>query len=162
MRRKPLLPLLPASLLIIWLLLNDSLSGGQIILGVLLAVLITWAIRPLRPLPAWPHRLGTAISLICHVVYDIIRSNIAVSAIILGTSKRQPHIGFLKIPLDMRDPHGLAMLSIIVSSTPGTVWAGYTQDDGVLTLHVLDLQDEATWIRTIKQRYERPLMEIFE
>ncbi len=53
------------------------------------------------------------------------------------------------------------MLSIIVTGTPGTVWAGLDPATNVLTLHVLDLQDEAAWVRTINHRYERPLMEIF-
>ncbi|WP_296642670.1 Na+/H+ antiporter subunit E [Thiobacillus sp. 65-1402] len=162
MKRKPLLPLLPIVLVAMWLLLNDSLSAGQIVLGILLALLVAFAIAPLRPLPAWPHRLHLAIGLIFHVLHDIIRSNLAVGSIILGASRRQPRVGFMKIPLDMRDPHGLAMLTIIVTATPGTVWAGHDADSNVLTLHVLDLQDEAAWVRTIKQRYERPLMEIFE
>ena len=29
-------------------------------------------------------------------------------------------------------------------------------------IHVLDLIDERVWIDTIKNRYERPLLEIFE
>ena len=29
-------------------------------------------------------------------------------------------------------------------------------------IHVLDLVDESEWIRTIKDRYERRLLEIFE
>jgi multicomponent K+:H+ antiporter subunit E len=28
-------------------------------------------------------------------------------------------------------------------------------------MHILDLVDEETWLRTIKHRYERRLMEIF-
>jgi len=30
-----------------------------------------------------------------------------------------------------------------------------------LTIHVLDLVDETEWVRTIKGRYERLLLEIF-
>ncbi|MBA3996508.1 MAG: Na+/H+ antiporter subunit E [Candidatus Accumulibacter sp.] len=162
MKRKPLLPLLPVALLAMWLLLNDSFSAGQVVLGLLLVALVILAAASLRPLPAWPRRLHRAIGLIVNVTLDIIRSNLAVGSIILGTSRRQPRIGFMKIPLDMRDPHGLAMLTIIVTATPGTVWSGHDVENNVLTLHVLDLQDEAVWVRTIKQRYERPLMEIFE
>ncbi len=51
---------------------------------------------------------------------------------------------------------------MIVTATPGTVWAGLTAAEDELTLHVLDLEDEAGLIRTIKQRYEEPLMRIFE
>jgi len=50
----------------------------------------------------------------------------------------------------------------VITATPGTVWAGLSTDGRYLTIHVLDLQDEETWIRTIKDRYERRLMEIFE
>lgn len=162
MKRRPLIPVLPVFLLAIWLLLNDSASPGHIVLGIVFALLTTTAIVKLRPLPAWPHRLHVALGLIGHVLVDIVRSNVAVGRIVLGASRRQPMIGFMKIPLDMRDPHGLAMLAVIITGTPGTVWAGHDPESNVLTLHVLDLHDEAAWTRTIKHRYERPLMEIFE
>ncbi|MFP5418229.1 MAG: Na+/H+ antiporter subunit E [Gammaproteobacteria bacterium] len=162
MKRRPRFPVLPAFLLAMWLLLNDSMSSGHIALGLVFALLISAAIVKLRPLPAWPRRLQVAIALVARVLVDIVRSNLAVGRIILGASRRQPTIGFMKIPLDMRDPHGLAMLAVIITGTPGTVWAGHDPESNVLTLHVLDLQDEAAWTRTIKHRYERPLMEIFE
>jgi multicomponent K+:H+ antiporter subunit E len=97
------------------------------------------------------------------VFVDIVRSNVSVARIIFGlTHGRQITSGFVDIPLDMRDPHGLAVLAAIVTSTPGTVWANLSIDGTTLTLHVLDLKDEAAWITTIKQRYERLLMEIFD
>ncbi|MBE0615521.1 MAG: Na+/H+ antiporter subunit E [Burkholderiales bacterium] len=162
MKRPPVVPLLPVVLLIVWLLLNDSLSLGHVLLGVAFALFVSAAVRRLRPLPALPHRIHVAIGLCWRVFLDIVRSNIGVGRVILGAAQRQPTIGFLKIPLDLRDPHGLAMLSIIVTGTPGTVWSGHDPTTNVLTLHVLDLQDEDAWIHTIKDRYERPLMEIFE
>ena len=162
MKNKPRIPLLPLCLVAMWLLLNDSLAPGQILLGIVLALFITVSVRALRPLPASPRKLHLAIGLGWHVLVDIVRSNLAVGKIILGASRRQPNAGFMKIQLDMRAPHGLAMLSIIITATPGTVWAGHDADRNVLTLHVLDLHDEAAWIHTIKHRYERPLMEIFE
>lgn len=162
MKRRPLIPVLPVFLLAMWLLLNDSAAPGHIALGIVFALLITAAVAKLRPLPAWPRRLHVAVGLIARVLVDIVRSNLAVGRIILGASRRQPTIGFVKIPLDMRDPHGLAMLAVIITGTPGTVWAGHDAESNVLTLHVLDLKDEAAWVRTVKQRYERPLMDIFE
>lgn len=162
MKRPPRVPLLPVVLAMVWLLFNDSLSAGHILLGVVFALLLSATVRRLRPLPSWPRRLHVAVGLIWHVFVDIVRSNIGVGRVILGTTRRQPSIGFLRIPLDLRDPHGLAMLAIIITGTPGTVWAGHDAASNVLTLHILDLKDEETWIRTIKNRYERPLMEIFE
>ena len=67
----------------------------------------------------------------------------------------------MEIPLELTNPHGLAMLSVIITSTPGTVWAAHDPERNIFTMHVLDLIDEAGWRNTIKTRYERPLMEIF-
>jgi multicomponent K+:H+ antiporter subunit E len=104
-----------------------------------------------------------AFKLLWRVCVDIVRSNIAVARIVLGLhGKRAIHSGFLRVPLDLRDPHGLAALSTIVTSTPGTIWADLSVDGAILTLHVLDLRDERAAIETIKQRYESLLMEIFE
>ena len=162
MKQQPLLAVLGVFLTVMWLLLNDSLSVGQHALGALCAALISFAVARLRPLRARPRRLHLAIGLLFQVGLDIIRSNLAVGRLILSTSHRSPHSAFIQIPLELRDPHGLAILSLIVTATPGTVWSGHDADHNVLTLHVLDLQDEAIWVHTIKQRYERPLMEIFE
>ena len=90
------------------------------------------------------------------------RSNIAVARIVLHGGRRDRTAGFLDIPLELRDPAGLALLACIVTATPGTAWAGYDAERGVLTLHILDLIDEADWIRIIKGRYESRLMEMFE
>lgn len=154
--------ILPALLLALWLWLNDTLSAGHIVLGSVLAILLSWAARGLRPLRAYPKHPITMLRLIAHVAVDIFRSNIAVAGIIWKGSRSGITEGFLKIPLRIRDPHGLAALACIVTYTPGTVWSDYSEADGILTLHVLDLKDEEHWFYYIQQRYERPLMEIFE
>lgn len=152
---------LPVFLFVLWLLLNESLSVGQIALGVALALWFTWAASRLRPLRARPRRLWKVFALCLRVTVDIIESNLAVAKLILNPRRNDFSPGFIKIPLTLRDPHGLAMLACIVTYTPGTVWVELT-DDRLLTLHVLDLRHEDDWARLVQERYERPLMEIFE
>ena len=155
---------LPAFLLLLWLLLNDSVSPGQVALGAFLAIALAialWASK-LRPVRASPRRLGQAVLLAGHVAWDITKSNIAVARLVWQGRKSTATPGFIKIPLRLRDPHGLAVLACIVTYTPGTVWAEYAETDGILTLHVLDLQDEQEWLDIIQLRYERPLLEIFK
>ena len=97
------------------------------------------------------------------LLIEIVKSNIAVGRIVLGLVRdREIRSGFLDIPLELRDPHGLAALATIITATPGTVWAGQSDDGTRLTLHVLDLDDEQRWIAYIKQRFEAPLRRIFE
>ena len=156
-------PALVLLLLAVWLLLNQTLAPGQVLLGLALSVLLAWFGHDLRPLRARLRRVDRALGLFFVVLWDIARSNVAVARIVLGlVGRRKVRSGFLEVPLDLRDDHGLAVLACIVTSTPGTVWAGLSPDGATLTLHVLDLRDEDAWIRTIKQRYESRLMEIFQ
>ena len=160
-RRVP--PLLTILLLAIWLTVNGDLSVGQIVFGAVLSVLLVLGIAQLRPVRPRLHRLYLAIPLAARVLVDILRSNLGVARIVLGLVRdRQVRSGFLEIPLELTDPHALTILAVIVTSTPGTAWAGMSPDGRTLTLHVLDLQDEQTTIRLIKQRYEQPLRRIFE
>jgi multicomponent K+:H+ antiporter subunit E len=161
---KPRLPiLLVLALTGMWLLLNSTLAIGQILSGLAVSLLMVFGFRAVRPLLPRLRRPQAALLLLWRVFTDILRSNVAVARIVLGLhGKRAIRSGFLEIPLDMRDPHGLAALSTIVTSTPGTIWVDLSPDGATLTLHVLDLRDEQAWIDTIKQRYERLLVEIFE
>jgi multicomponent K+:H+ antiporter subunit E len=161
MRRLLPFPIVSASLLVLWLLLNQTLSPGHLLLGGAVALVGGWVLTALEPPKARPRRLATVARLAALVLLDIIRSNIAVARIILGFGRRRRSPGFVEIPLELRDPYGLAALACIITSTPGTLWVDFNAESGTLTIHVLDLIDEAEWISTVKGRYERLLLEIF-
>jgi multicomponent K+:H+ antiporter subunit E len=152
-------PLVSVGLLGLWLLLNQALTPGQILLGVALALAGGWALAALQPPKARVRRPGAILRLSSLVLADIVRSNIAVGRIVLGLGGKQRKSGFVNIPLDLRDPYALAALACIITATPGTLWVSF--DGEVLTIHVLDLIDESAWVWTIKNRYERHLLEIF-
>ena len=153
-------PLLTASLLVMWLLLNQF-SLGHLVLGSIIALVASRAMAALQPAKPQIRRWDKIPLLVWLVFVDICRSNIAVAGIILSGRRRQ-NSGFVTIPLDLRDRTGLAVLACIVTSTPGTAWLEYNSTNGNVLIHVLDLVDEQEWIDTIKHRYEHLLMEIFE
>ena len=153
-------PMVSAGLLVLWLLLN-SLSVGHILLGGAVALIGGWALAALKPPKARTRQLVAIFRLTAVVVADVVRSNLAVVRIILGLKRRRWSSGFVEIPLELRDPYGLATLACIITSTPGTLWVDFDEASGTLTIHVLDLVDKTEWVRTIKGRYERLLLEIF-
>lgn len=151
-----------AGLLGFWLLLNQTVSLGHILLGTLAAIVGLWSLTLLELPKLRLRRPAAALRLPFLVIIDIIRSNIAVGLIVLSIAPRKRTSGFVDIPLELRDPYGLAALACIITSTPGTLWVNFDAGKGVLSIHVLDLIDHDQWIQTIKYRYERALMEIFE
>lgn len=156
-------PLVALSLLGLWLLLTGSLSPGALLLGGVLAIAGSGTLVALLLPTAHLRRVTTIPGLLLDILVEIVRSNNAVARIILrpgSTASRRP--GFVRIPLDMRSPHGLAALACILTATPGTIWVEYDSSDGTVLLHVLDLIDDEAWVRIVKDRWERRLMEIFE
>lgn len=154
-------PILSAFLLGMWLLLNQSLSPGHLLFGSIVGVAGGLAISTLQIPTGRVKKPASIVRLAFIVLVDIVRSNIAVTRIILAPA-RKASSGFVTIPLDLRNHYGLAILACIITSTPGTVWVNFDSTRSLLLIHVLDLVDEATWLDLIKNRYERLLMEIFE
>jgi multicomponent K+:H+ antiporter subunit E len=153
---------LTAALLALWLLLTGSVAPGAVVLGGVLALGAGKALTALDPPKSRFRRPRAVFRLALVVLVEIVRSNWAVARIILLPDVRQRRSGFVRIPLDMRTPYGLAALACIITATPGTLWVEYDSADNTMLLHVLDLIDEEEWVRIIKDRYETRLMEIFE
>ncbi len=146
----------------LWLVLNRSLSPGHLLIGLVLAVLGARVVGRLELPPLRLRRPLRLVQLVVLVFGDIVRSNLAVAWLVLRGSRRKGTPRFLMIPLDLKNPWGLALLAAIISSTPGTVWGRFNKQRGMLLLHVFDMVDEAHWRQTIKGRYEKRVMEIFE
>jgi multicomponent K+:H+ antiporter subunit E len=151
------------ALLALWLILNESLAPGHLLLGAALALGGVAVYNRLQPAAGRVrNRPGAALSLLGLVFADIVRSNLAVARIVLGLGASRRVAGFLSLPLELRHPGGLAVIACIITATPGTSWVRYDSAANALTIHVLDLVDADDWVRLFKQRYERRLLEIFE
>lgn len=153
-------PLLTLSLFVMWVLLT-GFSTGHILLGGVIALLVSRIMLTLKP--EKPRiRFGMAMVKLVSIVFaDIVRSNIAVARIVL-TNPPKRRGGFIELPVELRSSYGLAVLAIIVTATPGTIWVQHDAARNLILIHVLDLVDQQTWIDLIKNRYETLLMEIFE
>ena len=95
------------------------------------------------------------------VLYDIVVANVSVAIKVLGPL-RSIRPGFVELPLELEDDFAIALLASTISLTPGTVSADVSPDRRTLLIHGLDVDDAAALVAEIKQRYERPLKEIFE
>ncbi len=155
-------PLLSLALLVLWLLVNQSFSPGQVILGSILCISFAWVTVNLQPDKAKLKTFNRIFTLAGHVAVDVLRSNIAVMRVILRARTQPANSGFVRIDIGLKDENALAILACILTATPGTAWVEFDRQTGVLLLHVLDLENGDNWAKLIKTRYEAPLKEIFE
>lgn len=154
-------PLVSSALVAIWLILNSSISPGQILLGILIGWAIPWLARSFWSDDVAMRRPATALRLLATVLYDIVVANLSVARLVLGpVRKLRPT--FIRLPLDLQEPYAIWTLASIITLTPGTISSELSADRRWLLVHVLDTDDPVALIAEIKQRYETPLKEIFE
>lgn len=154
-------PLLSTALLGMWLLLNQSVAPGTLLVGVVLSTVLAWVAVKLQPKRSHLNRLRTIAGFALLVAVDILRSNIAVAGIILRSRGQAVRSGFVSVDCDLQDENALAVLACILTATPGTAWLEYDSRQKKLLVHLLDLEDEPAWRRTL-ERYEASLKEIFQ
>lgn len=94
------------------------------------------------------------------LVWDILVANITVARQVLGPEKNL-RSGFVWVPLELTNIHGISALASIMTLTPGTVSAELSEDRKYLLVHCLDIDDPQKMIDDIKRRYETPMRKVF-
>lgn len=154
-------PILSTTLLISWLLLNNTVAAGHIVLGAILAILIPWFTASFWQEKVCAKNPLAFLKFVGIVLYDMIMANFTVAKQVLGPNENlKPK--FFKLPIKLEHPLGISVLASAISLTPGTVSCDLSDDRSYLLIHGLSVKDVEQEIKTIQQRYEKPLLEVFQ
>ncbi len=95
-------------------------------------------------------------SLAVRFLIELMRSSLAVAwAIVSPNAALRPAI--IAVPLDLKTDARIAALANMVTLTPGTTALHVSDDRKILYVHVLDCDDEADVIASIKSTFENRL-----
>src|SRR5690606_5758097 len=108
------------------------------------------------------YRPWALVRLLAGAFGEIVRSSFNVRRIILFGKAKDVRSQFIRIPLDLQDAYGLALLSCLINSTPGTVWLEILADGHESALYLCDRHDERWGLNTITARYEEPIIGLVE
>ncbi|MEX0370060.1 MAG: Na+/H+ antiporter subunit E [Tateyamaria sp.] len=154
-------PLLTLILAVVWTLLQNDVSAGMVVFGLILGIII-----PRMTAIWWPEapkgfRLGRMVLYSIMVIRDIIVANIEVAWIVLTVPNDKLKPAWIVVPLDLKQPEAITVLAGTITLTPGTVSADLSNQGRCLLVHVLHTDDPDAIRDEIKDRYERRLKEIF-
>ncbi len=154
-------PALTLCLITVWMVVNNTLGLGHLLLGTVLAVLIPLLTRRFWPEAPKVARWGLLLRYLTVLLTDIVVANFWVASLVLrpGSGLRP---GFVWFPVALTDPFAITVLASTISLTPGTVSVDLSEDARHLLIHSIDLDDAQALVDQIKQRYEGPLQEIFQ
>jgi len=155
-------PFLTLLLAIVWTLLQNQVSAGMVVFGIILGIII-----PRMTSIWWPDtpkgfRLGKMISYGILVLWDILVANVEVAWIVLTVPNEKLKPAWIVIPLELDQPEAITMLAGTITLTPGTVSADLSDRGRSLLVHVLHTHDPDAVVTDIMTRYQDRLKEIFK
>ncbi|MHB1373032.1 MAG: Na+/H+ antiporter subunit E [Thauera sp.] len=154
-------PWLTLVLVLLWMLLLNDFSFGGLLVGGVLAVVIsrlTSQFWPERP-PIKSYR--KAFAYLGVLAWDVVVANLQVTRLILFRRAAELQVRWVVLPLELRSPEAITVLAGTITMTPGTVSCDLSADGRSLLVHCLDAPDAEDAIRQMKDRYEARLKEIF-
>jgi len=154
-------PVLTLLLAIIWTMLQNEVSAGMVVFGIILGIII-----PRMTSIWWPDRpkgfhLGKMVTYSIMVMWDILVANVQVAWIVLSVPNAKLKPAWIVIPLELREPEAITLLAGTITLTPGTVSADLSSEGCSLLVHVLHTTDPDAEVDVIMNRYQRRLKEIF-
>src|SRR5690606_8658326 len=97
-------PLLSAALFLVWIALARSVTPGQVLLGLALALVVPIRTARMRLTDVWLRKPLVIVNFIVVVVRDVLVSNLEVGFGVLTWWRRKPEAKFVVIPLELGDP----------------------------------------------------------
>lgn len=160
MRRFLPQPIMSLVLLISWLVLNNSIAPGSIVMGAIVALIVPWITHRFWEIGAGVTDFSALIGYLGIVLVDIIQANFVVARQVLGPN-RALNSQLFELELDLRGALPISILAATITLTPGTVSCRVSPDQRSLWVHALHADDRDEEILGIKQRYEARLQRIF-
>jgi multicomponent Na+:H+ antiporter subunit E len=157
MRKQFLMHLL---LTFIWVALTGSFAFINFFFGFLLSFMIMWVISSSNPdRRKYFSLIPQVIGFILYFTKELIKANIQVAYDVI-TPKFYMQPGIVCVPLDAKTDLEITLLANFITLTPGTLSLDVSDDRKVLYIHAMYIKDKESFIREIKDGFERRLLKI--
>jgi len=154
-------PLVTVVLVLVWILLQNQITAGMVVFGIILGIIIPRLTAVWWPEKPRSFRITRMVPYTLMVLWDIIYANFQVAWIIITVPNSKLRPAWIVIPLELTQPEAITILAGTITLTPGTVSADLSNEGHSLLVHVLHTDNPDAVRDEIKTRYEARLLEIF-
>ncbi|WP_409288105.1 Na+/H+ antiporter subunit E [Peribacillus sp. SCS-37] len=144
---------------LIWMFLQSSYTAATFLAGYLIGILILFAYRRFFSSRFYLHRVDAVIYLIFIFARELYLSNLSVLRVILKP-KLDIKPGIFAYPTGLTQDWEITMLANLITLTPGTLVIDISRDNKILYVHAMNIDETEESIRSIRNTFERAIMEV--
>ncbi len=146
-------------LAVIWMALTGTFSTANFIFGLILGYLMMWISTKDPEERKYFKKVPKTISLFFYFLYELVKANLQV-AYDVATPKFFMTPGIIGVPLDAKSDLEITLLANLITLTPGTLSLHVSDDRKILYVHAMYITDRESFIRSIKDGFEKRILEI--
>jgi multicomponent Na+:H+ antiporter subunit E len=143
----------------VWMFLKTRYDVSTFLVGYILGLIILLGFRRFFTTRFYLLRVWAVIKLILIFNKELILSNFAVLKVILKP-KLDIKPGIFALSTDLKKDWEITILANLITLTPGTLVVDVSHDNQILYIHAMDIQDVQESIDSIKNSFEKAIMEV--
>jgi multicomponent Na+:H+ antiporter subunit E len=146
-------------LTIIWVALTGDFTLANYFFGFLISFFMMWLITVGSGDAKYFRILPKIIGFFFFFIYELVKANLQVAYEVM-TPHYNMSPGIVKVPLDAKTNLEITFLANLISLTPGTLSLDVSDDKKVLYVHSMYITSKESFIRGIKNGFEKRILEI--
>ncbi|MFD1736653.1 Na+/H+ antiporter subunit E [Bacillus salitolerans] len=144
---------------IIWMVLLEKFTFNYFILGFLVGSILLYIFNRYVPGTFYFRKVWAIIKLILIFLRELVLSNLEVVKVVYRRNiDIQP--GIIAIPTDLKSNWEITLLANLITLTPGTLSISVSDDYTTIYVHAMDIRDKDEVILSIKNSFEKAIMEV--
>lgn len=151
--------LLNIFLALVWTFLQGELRGANFAVGLVLGYLIIAVSERALGQAAYVRKIGVVVRFIGYVLWEVFTASLTLAWRII---KPNPGLrpGIVRVPLDAQGDMEISTVANLITLSPGSAVLDIEADGSALYVHVMDLDDVEAYRRSIKEGFERRVIEV--
>lgn len=139
--------------------MNSDFTVGSFVTGFIIGLIAVYMLRNFLPGRFYLKRLYWMVRLFLVFIIELVKANVDVVRIVMAP-KIDIHPGFYAYPNDLEEEWEVALLSTLITLTPGTVVVAISEDYSIIYIHGLDMDNADEEIANIKTSFENVIKEV--
>jgi multicomponent Na+:H+ antiporter subunit E len=151
--------LLNVVLALLWMFIKVAYDPISFVKGFLFGLLVIFILRRFFNSRFYLFRMWSCIKLTYIFLRELVMSNIAIVKIVLKP-KLDLRPGIFALQTDLTKDWEITLLSSLITLTPGTLVIDVSEDNKTLFVHAMDMGEVEDEINSIKNTFERAILEV--
>lgn len=143
----------------IWVALTGDFTFASMLFGFFLSYFVLFIITRGTGRARYFRLVPKVIAFVFYFLYELIKANLQVAWEVI-TPKLFMTPGIVGVPLDVKSDSQITFLANLITLTPGTLSLDVSEDKKVLYVYSMYIKDRESFIRSIKDGFEKRILEI--